>query len=94
MATRKQNAPAPLNDHAFMSDPRHWPRWPWLPMKKVSNHGYQCALLHADACPDQPCKLYAVNLYEVRTYFPTTEMPVAGEFHNFDDILAQGWKID
>jgi hypothetical protein len=81
-------------DLAMMSDPRLWPRWPWLPMKRHGKDGLECATLHADAYADKPNVLYTITLYEIKTYFPTPEMPKTKEYPNFAAMLQDGWEVD
>ena len=82
-------------DLDFMSDPGQWPCWPWLPMKKTGPKGdRECALLHADDFPDKPACLYKVNLYTIRTYFPTPDMEKTREYVDFQAMLDDGWMVD
>ena len=81
-------------DLAMMSDPSKWPYWPWLPMKRYVAEGQEMAVLHADAFADQPNPLYKVNLFAIKTYFPTEEMEKTQVYKNFDAMLVDGWKVD
>lgn len=85
------------DDKAMMSSPDRWPRWPWLPMKRhVNGHSdLDLGLLHADAFPDQPCKIYKGNLFEGKLhYFPLADQAFWSEYPNFDAVLADGWIVD
>lgn len=82
-------------DLKFMSDPEKWPEWPWLPMKRrVPGEHPELALLHADCEADKPTPLYKINLFQLKTWFPTHKMPKTKEYKTFDEMLADGWEVD
>jgi len=91
----KQAQPIGLTDLQKMNSRNDWPRWPWLPMKRIMSDGsLQCSLLHADSDATKPAYLYLVNLFEVRSYFPTSDMPTTREYVDFQAMLDDGWKVD
>ena len=76
--------------------PNHneWPLWPWLPMKRYSRNTIaDSGLLHADDYDSTPCKLYIMNVFMVRSRFPTKDMEVR-EYPSLDALLADGWEVD
>jgi hypothetical protein len=86
------------NHTTMVSEPNRWPKWPWLPLKRWNHQTchYDCALLHADDGTDRAAKvtLYEVNLYAVRTWFPTQEMPVAQVFPDWASFVQSDWLVD
>jgi hypothetical protein len=81
-------------DLVMMADPSKWPCWPWLPMKRDRAGDRETAVLHADDFPDKPAYLYKINLFEIRSYFPTPEMEKTQQYDNFAAMLVDGWKVD
>lgn len=77
-----------------MREPRAWPRWPWLPMKKYDDSGLTCAVFHADDTdPKVQPKIYFVSLFEIKTYFPTPDMR-SQQYESMAAILEDVWMVD
>jgi hypothetical protein len=82
------------DDLAFMQKPIYWPRWPYLPLKRPAKkggveHGFLLA---------QEGMLYFVN---VGSIFSETDRQLAHmgkgvrlEYKDYDEIVADGWRVD
>jgi hypothetical protein len=84
----------------FLSDPRLWPVWPFLPLirRHPDGDGYDCGLLfdafHRSGRTGLSATVFIVNLFAV----PATEEEFLAVPHEHYDtpaeVYAAGWRID
>lgn len=77
----------------LLGELKSWPRWPWLPMKRVTGSGVHCAVVHADHCEATGVRLYRGNLFEHGRWFPAQDAAFEN-FASFAELLAAGWRVD
>jgi hypothetical protein len=83
----------------FMTDPKRWSHWPFLPlMRSISEQDYDCGLLcdleKSFGLSGFRCTVFVCNLFEVP---PTLQELLAlpkETFDTFEELLAAGWRID
>lgn len=80
-----------LNERKFMEQPGLWPRWPLLPLKRGGGSETQCGFLIA-----QEGILY--NVYIASIFSLSSGWKPANAEHvpyaSFDELIADGWRID
>ena len=79
-------------DVQHMLDRQHWPKWPWLPLKRWVDGQMETAVLHADE-PEVDPRIHFINVFAIRTYFPTPDMRTE-QFANLRAIVDAGWMVD
>jgi hypothetical protein len=79
----------PMTDQEFMANPKEWPAWPLLPVKRSTQEGRtECGFL----LPTQT-DVYLDNIYALtRDWRPEGAKHIA--YDSFAAIIADGWRVD
>jgi hypothetical protein len=83
----------------FLSDPRLWPEWPFLPLVRrrpghEEEYGVLLDALGACGLPGRSATVYLANLFELP---PTLDAFLALPHETFDlpeEVFHAGWTID
>jgi hypothetical protein len=83
----------------FLSDPRLWPEWPFLPLVRrrpghEEEYGVLLDALGACGLPGRSATVYVTNLFELP---PTLDAFLALPHETFDlpeEVFAAGWTVD
>lgn len=92
MPKRKTPPPRRKTDVEMMQDADNWPRWPILPLKRItSGHVIEAGLLVNGGLdgPHTDPTVYLCNMYQ-----PVTEITPTKKYESFEAIVADGWKVD
>lgn len=84
------------DDQKMMETPRHWPKWPFLPLKRFTNGRMESAVLYATAQDGKPVVFVKVNLFGIKDEVaskPISEWPGYREVTPAE-IVAEGWVVD
>jgi hypothetical protein len=74
-----------LTDAKIIADPDLWPKWPYLPLKKLNHHG---GFLYYDS--RLPITVYLGNLWR---HDPIEKLEKI-QYRSIELMLTDGWKID
>jgi hypothetical protein len=97
-------------ERAMLLDPTRWPRWPWLPVKKIGEHGPVAhGLVYADDTDEgQPLQVWPFLDYKPAAWIAITngqgdelaaQVEAAGhgkvvKYEDVDALLDDGWVVD
>lgn len=76
-----------------MADVGAWPCWPWLPMKRYTNGANECCVVHADDIGTACVRVYFINLFEIKTWFPEPGWK-SESYSSTGGVLNAGWIVD
>lgn len=88
---------------AKMQDPRSWPRWPWLPLKRsVAGQSWpELGLMFADDTDGGRVRVFDAHLAEATMARAValaldreSGLTVGETFDSPEDAVAAGWRVD
>lgn len=85
-----------MTDAEFIQQPARWPRWPYLPMKRPSKKGIECAFMYADyASAEDGFRVYLENPWRLADLTPEQVKAIAvKEYKTAEELTADGWRVD
>ena len=98
-ATSKPPTQSPLRDLHFMGNPALWTTWPFLPLVRRPKPGeIECGLLFdAQAVCDLTgfrCTVWLTNLFTLPPKLDDFLALPKEVFDTFDELIANGWRVD
>lgn len=81
-------------DLRLMSDPKTWPQWPFLPLKRHVNGKHEVGVLYADAIDGKPMTFMpGQNLFALFDRDPQQLINGAVK-KSPQELLDDGWEVD
>lgn len=83
---------ATKRDLDMMKDPRRWPAWPVLPVKRDSNGNYQLGVIIA--AKGQLTWVYLCNYWGLVAKTESLKNAKILKYPSLDALLDDGWIVD
>jgi hypothetical protein len=79
-----------ISDKGFILDPNQWPSWPFLPLKRSTDHWPETGFMM-----EGKFTIYVLNMFSLSSM---NEVEFANckkyEYPNVDALLADRWIVD
>ena len=83
-------------DRKMMADPRTWPSWPMLPVKRAKDHDLEPGFMVA--IQGKLTTVFLVNPWAIwageRKFKEVLKNGPKKEYKSLDELLADGWVVD
>lgn len=79
-------------DRKMMSNPKTWPNWPLLPVKRETANGYEVGVIAA--IKGQLTWVYLCNFWGLVAKSESMKDARILKYNSLDELLAAGWIVD
>jgi len=81
-------------DKAMMQNPRDWPLWPFLPVKREQPDSIEYEVGVMIAQKGKETTVYLVNYWALADKTAKLSEAKTIEYKNIDELLDDGWIVD